>query len=145
MSDPTAQEPTMEEILASIRRIISEDDAPAAESTAVAAPETETVAHEPPVQHETSAPVAAPAPSPPHLAAVQQHEEDGEDDVLDLTEPAPKPAETHGDLDVFAAEPSSHPRTRSGRPAITAHASAREGRAGDGRARLCAVFFRRRF
>jgi hypothetical protein len=31
MSEQTAQEPTMEEILASIRRIISEDDAPAAE------------------------------------------------------------------------------------------------------------------
>jgi cell pole-organizing protein PopZ len=29
MTDQTAQEPTMEEILASIRRIISEDDAPA--------------------------------------------------------------------------------------------------------------------
>ena len=29
MSEQTAQEPTMEEILASIRRIISEDDAPA--------------------------------------------------------------------------------------------------------------------
>ncbi|MFZ5730358.1 MAG: DUF2497 domain-containing protein, partial [Pseudomonadota bacterium] len=28
MSDQTSQEPTMEEILASIRRIISEDDAP---------------------------------------------------------------------------------------------------------------------
>ena len=32
MTDTTAQEPTMEEILASIRRIISEDDAPAAEA-----------------------------------------------------------------------------------------------------------------
>ena len=29
MSDQNSQEPTMEEILASIRRIISEDDAPA--------------------------------------------------------------------------------------------------------------------
>jgi cell pole-organizing protein PopZ len=29
MTDQSAQEPTMEEILASIRRIISEDDAPA--------------------------------------------------------------------------------------------------------------------
>ena len=31
MSDPTSQEPTMEEILASIRRIISEDEVPAEE------------------------------------------------------------------------------------------------------------------
>ena len=37
MTDQTAQEPTMEEILASIRRIISEDDAPA--ETAAASPE----------------------------------------------------------------------------------------------------------
>jgi cell pole-organizing protein PopZ len=38
MSDQSPQEPTMEEILASIRRIISEDDAPA---EAAAAPEPE--------------------------------------------------------------------------------------------------------
>ncbi|HYE43088.1 MAG TPA: DUF2497 domain-containing protein, partial [Caulobacteraceae bacterium] len=38
MSEQTAQEPTMEEILASIRRIISEDDAPAAEAAPAAAP-----------------------------------------------------------------------------------------------------------
>ena len=37
MSDQTSQEPTMEEILASIRRIISEDDAPAEEPKAEAA------------------------------------------------------------------------------------------------------------
>ena len=43
MSEQTAQEPTMEEILASIRRIISEDDAPAAE----AAPELPPVPVEP--------------------------------------------------------------------------------------------------
>jgi cell pole-organizing protein PopZ len=36
MSEQTAQEPTMEEILASIRRIISEDDAPAAAGEAAA-------------------------------------------------------------------------------------------------------------
>jgi cell pole-organizing protein PopZ len=95
MSDPTAQEPTMEEILASIRRIISEDDAPAAE---------------PPVAH------AAPEPAPtPHLAAVAPspalayEAEEEDDDVLELTEPAPKPAETHGDLDVFDAEPPPKP------------------------------------
>jgi cell pole-organizing protein PopZ len=38
MPDQTAQEPTMEEILASIRRIISEDDAPQGEVEADAAP-----------------------------------------------------------------------------------------------------------
>jgi cell pole-organizing protein PopZ len=36
MSDQTAPEPTMEEILASIRRIISEDDAPPEEGAAAA-------------------------------------------------------------------------------------------------------------
>ena len=41
MTDQTAQEPTMEEILASIRRIISEDDAPAETAPAAAAPEPE--------------------------------------------------------------------------------------------------------
>ena len=38
MSDQTAPEPTMEEILASIRRIISEDDAPKGEDVEAAAP-----------------------------------------------------------------------------------------------------------
>jgi cell pole-organizing protein PopZ len=100
MSDPTAQEPTMEEILASIRRIISEDDAPAAEPPAAAAGAPE--ASEP---HEEP---AAPPPPPVHLAAVPPpavDEDEEEEDVLELTEPAPKPAETHGDLDVFAAPP----------------------------------------
>ncbi len=104
MSDPTAQEPTMEEILASIRRIISEDDAPAAEpppSAGHAAPEPE--AHEPP-------PVPLAAVVPP-LAL--HEDEDEEEDVLELTEPAPKPAETHGDLDVFAAEPEPEPAPAS--------------------------------
>jgi cell pole-organizing protein PopZ len=101
MSDPTAQEPTMEEILASIRRIISEDDAPAAE---------------PAVEHP-----AAPEPAPtPHLAAVAPSlvhpEEEEEEDVLELNEPAPKPAETHGDLDVFAAEPAPEPEAAAPHP-----------------------------
>jgi len=73
MTDTSAQEPTMEEILASIRRIISEDDAPAA------APEPE------------PAPVAAaPAPEPvaPPVVAPEPM------DVLELTEPVapPRPA-----------------------------------------------------
>lgn len=83
MSDQSSQEPTMEEILASIRRIISEDDAPAAD----AAPEAE------------SAPESAPA-----AAAPPPEPEPEEDEVLDLVDPipTPPPAETHGDLDVFA-------------------------------------------
>ena len=62
MSDTSAQEPTMEEILASIRRIISEDDAPAAEAAPQAPP-----------------PVMAPPPEPAMSSAM--------DDVLELNEP----------------------------------------------------------
>ena len=75
----------MEEILASIRRIISEDDAPPAE--AQAAPE----------------PVFAPAPVEPE-----------DEDVLELTDAieASAPLETHGDLDIYepaAPEPAWTP------------------------------------
>ena len=97
MTDQTAQEPTMEEILASIRRIISEDDAPA--DTAAAAPEpvVET-APEPVVE------IAVEAPAPV------------DDEVLELTERYEAPAaESIGDLDVAdvapfpAAEPTPAP------------------------------------
>ena len=81
MSDQSPQEPTMEEILASIRRIISEDDAPA---EAAPAPEPEPVAEEPPVE---------------------------EDDVLELTDPIepPSPVESLGDIDVYSPEPEPEP------------------------------------
>ena len=87
MSDQSSQEPTMEEILASIRRIISEDDAPA-EPAADAASEPE-------------------AELEPELEPV-------EDDVLELTDPiAPEsepepelpPLETVGDIDVYSPPP----------------------------------------
>lgn len=80
----------MEEILASIRRIISEDDAPAAPAEAEAAPE--------PV-------MAAPAPAP-----IAPEEDD--DDVLELTDPvdAGGDVQTVGDLDVYtAARPEPEP------------------------------------
>ncbi|MDI6624888.1 MAG: DUF2497 domain-containing protein, partial [Brevundimonas sp.] len=47
MTDQTAQEPTMEEILASIRRIISEDDAPAETAPTAAAPAEAEIEAEP--------------------------------------------------------------------------------------------------
>jgi hypothetical protein len=75
----------MEEILASIRRIISEDDAPA-DAVSESEPEEESAPAAP-------EPVAAAEPEP-------------EEEVLDLVDPlpaAPPPAETHGDLDVFTA------------------------------------------
>ena len=105
MTDQSAQEPTMEEILASIRRIISEDDAPAAE----AAPE---VAPEP-----FAAPAPAPEPEPTPVALVEEtppapEPAPVEEDVLDLTEVYQAPAaETIGDLDVSTPEPEPEPYT----------------------------------
>ena len=75
----------MEEILASIRRIISEDDAPGAEAAPADEPVEEVVAEDIPI--------------PP---------EDEDDGVLELTEKV----ETHGDIDVYAAaapEPEPEP------------------------------------
>jgi uncharacterized protein len=83
MTEQAAQEPTMEEILASIRRIISEDE-PAAGAEA--------------------------AEAEPAVALVQPEPEP--EDVLELTEraPDPEPVETHGDLDILpAAEPEPAP------------------------------------
>ncbi len=78
MSDTNAPEPTMEEILASIRRIISEDEPPPAHAAA-AEPE----------------PVAEP---------VYEPEPDLHQDVLELTEPLKEaePVETIGDLDIHS-------------------------------------------
>ena len=109
MSEQTSQEPTMEEILASIRRIISEDDAPGGEEAeaapaeaepaveATAEPEPEPVAAEP--EPVAVAPEPAPEPEPEPVV---------EEEALELTEKV----ETHGDLDVFtapAAEPAAAP------------------------------------
>ncbi len=96
MTDQTAaQEPTMEEILASIRRIISEDDAPA-ETATVAAPEPEVEA----------APVVDVSPALMDETPSMQEPEPVEEDVLELTEAWQAPAaESIGDLDVSAPEP----------------------------------------
>ncbi len=80
----------MEEILASIRRIISEDDAPAA-------PAAEPEAAPEPV-------MAAPAPAP-----IAPEEDD--DDVLELTDAvdAGGDVQTVGDLDVYTAKAEPEP------------------------------------
>ncbi|AVQ01847.1 DUF2497 domain-containing protein [Caulobacter segnis] len=98
MSDQSSQEPTMEEILASIRRIISEDDAPA-----------EPAAEEAPVAELEPEPLLDAEPAGMDFAA----EGDGED-VLELTDPiepdaeldAEPPLETVGDIDVYSPPPS---------------------------------------
>ncbi len=102
MTDPSAPEPTMEEILASIRRIISEDDAPAA----AAEPEPEAVAAAPapePVAPEPDPVEAAPAPTP-----FAPEPEAADDDVLELTDRYEEgPSESIGDLEVAPPEPAS--------------------------------------
>lgn len=102
MSDSTSQEPTMEEILASIRRIISEDDAPAAE-----APEPAAVAEpEPPLVYNEPEPEPEPAAQAQAEPVAEQAPAEEEDDVLELTDPvAAAPAESIGDIDVFEAAP----------------------------------------
>ena len=107
MSEQTTQEPTMEEILASIRRIISEDETPAGEGEEAAAEAPEAVAAEaepepePPSEPEPEAAVAA-APEPVAAAAPEAApapEPVVEEEALELTDKV----ETHGDLDVFSA------------------------------------------
>lgn len=98
MTDQTAQEPTMEEILASIRRIISEDDAPAetAPAAAAAAPEPQP-APEPEPVHSSALMDETPSMEEPHAS---------EEDVLELTDAYEAPAaESLGDLDISPAEP----------------------------------------
>jgi len=110
MSDTNAQEPTMEEILASIRRIISEDEPP------VVADEQEAFAE----------PVAADAPAYEPVVAF-------EDDVLDLTDPIEEPATLImappepqpsrfevDDLDVYTPEPVARAVPFAPRPTPTA-------------------------
>jgi uncharacterized protein len=85
MAEQSAHEPTMEEILASIRRIISEDDAPE-DAEAKAAPEPAAAAPEPEPEPEV--------------------EDEPEEDVLELTETyeAPKGAISIGDIDAYEPE-----------------------------------------
>jgi hypothetical protein len=100
MSEQTSQEPTMEEILASIRRIISEDDAPAADAKA------EVPAEEPaPAAAPEPEPVAEAAPPPPEPEPAPVAAEPEDEDALELTDKV----ETHGDLDVIPAAAAAPP------------------------------------
>ena len=108
MTDQSAQEPTMEEILASIRRIISEDDTPTPE---VAAPDPEVAPAPEPAPAAAPEPVAA-APSPALMDQTPSVQEPAasEEDVLELTDLYEAPAsETIGDLDVSTPEPEAEP------------------------------------
>lgn len=115
MTDTTAQEPTMEEILASIRRIISEDDAPAAEAAPAAV-------------EPTPAPEAAPEPEPVVAAQPEPEPAPVEEEVLELTERYEAPAvERIGDLDISAheePEPEPFPTAFQPEPEPVHHAPA---------------------
>jgi hypothetical protein len=90
MSDQAAPEPTMEEILASIRRIISEDDAPGGETEAAA--------------HEAEPVMLDPEPEP------EPEPEEPAEDILELTERVEPPKESVGDIDAYAKrEPVAEP------------------------------------
>jgi cell pole-organizing protein PopZ len=108
MAEQTAeQEPTMEEILASIRRIISEDDE-AEGQTAEAAPEPETAPQEEPAPEPEAAepaPELEPEPEPEPEAAP-------EEEVLELTERVEEPEpvqEVEDDIAIVDSEPEPAP------------------------------------
>lgn len=122
-----AQEPSMEEILASIRRIIADDDGKPAAKPEVKAPEPPPVAKAPPP------PPAKPTPEPPAAAAMKQDDIDAmlagldeappppaakaepapEPDVLELTEamqaPSPGFRTIDGTQDVVFDEAEAEP------------------------------------
>ena len=80
MSD-TEQEPSMEEILASIRRIISDDDK---EMEAAAQENEETREGEDELVEEKAVAMVEPEPEPE--AAAEEFDNDDDDDILDLTD-----------------------------------------------------------
>jgi len=100
MSD-SSQEPTMEEILASIRRIISEDDAPESSASPPAPPP------EAPPAPARAAESELPIPEDEDFAVAESAGFGDETDELELTEKV----ETHGDLDIYStpAEPPPPP------------------------------------
>jgi len=135
MTDQSAQEPTMEEILASIRRIISEDEAPAetpAAAAPVAAPEPETVAEEAEPVAEAPTAFTPPAEEPEPFAVAEDEE------VLELTDRYEAPAESIGDLDVV--DPATEPFPAAPQPA-TAEAPAYDALVGESAAASAASAF----
>jgi cell pole-organizing protein PopZ len=147
MTQPAkSQEPSMEEILASIRRIIADDDAsktaprPAEPAAAAPAPAARPA---PPPQAPPPTPPTPPRVTPPEpsldeaLAADPEpmaDEEDQASDILDLTEqmaapmpqpaPAPKPAPQFrtidGSFDVSYEEERSAPQMPMSAPQMSA-------------------------
>jgi uncharacterized protein len=112
MNQPAkAQEPSMEEILASIRRIIADDDTKPAPKPAPVAAVPRPAAMPPPPKP------AAPPPEPPAMPAhFDPPPPEPEDDILDLTEQMAETAEEppsfqtiDGQSDVIFADPQPEP------------------------------------
>lgn len=93
----------MEEILASIRRIISEDEAPAEGGPELPAAESEPV----PLKGDADPlPIPEPEPEPAVAGGFEPAPDlDDDDDDLELTQRV----ESHGDLDVVAVGPEPEP------------------------------------
>jgi cell pole-organizing protein PopZ len=98
MSDTNAPEPTMEEILASIRRIISEDDTPAPKPAAAPAP-----------GHAVLEAALPPGPPPTPVHQAEPFHAPPEDDVLELTEPLSLEPEPSYSPPPAAHEPEPEP------------------------------------
>jgi cell pole-organizing protein PopZ len=101
MSKPAAKapEPSMEEILASIRRIISDENSASAPAAAAPAPAPAPAAPKPAA---APAPAAKKAPPPPPPPAAEEPAEE-EADVLELTEMvAAKPEDSFDKVEVAA-------------------------------------------
>jgi cell pole-organizing protein PopZ len=104
----------MEEILASIRRIISEDEQPAEAAAAEADPEPEPEPPPPlPIPDDDE-----PEPPPPAAPLPIPDDDEPEDDALELTQKV----ETHGDLDVMApVEPEPFEDVGEPPPPVAGH------------------------
>ena len=101
MASNPQHEPTMEEILASIRKIISEDSTEAAPAAAAAAPAAAPApaAHEADVLELTEVAEEAPAPKPEPVRAAAPPPPKADDLVFEtVEEPAPAPAASHDDI-----------------------------------------------
>ncbi len=112
MSDPTSQEPTMEEILASIRRIISEDEVPSEGGGDEPEAEPEEEAEAEPDYEPMEEAFEEPEPEALPMTMVAPVFDD-EDDILDLTEPykaqEPEPVFQSDDLEAYAPPPRPAP------------------------------------
>jgi cell pole-organizing protein PopZ len=129
MSQPAkAQEPSMEEILASIRRIIADDDSakPAAKPAAAAVPPPapKPVAPPPPSPPKAAEP-PRPAPAPPASTSMSQSDIDamlaGRSSPPPPPPPAPEPEPQEDILELteaMAEQPESSFRTIDGQPDV---------------------------